>query len=78
MNLLTSSGRIPKKKWFVMRRSDWRVISRHQFKSAALDKALLVASKTGQKYALCVIAMHGGEPVLVETDFIGPENFSRR
>jgi hypothetical protein len=78
MNLLTSSGRIPKKKWFVVRRADFRIISRHQFKSAAMDKALLVASKTGKKYAICVIAMHGGEPVLVETYFIGPENFSRR
>lgn len=76
--LLTRDGRIPKNKWIVIPRSGGRIVSRHQFKSGAMDKALTLAARTGKKYAVCVIQMDFGKPALYEEYVAGPESFSRR
>lgn len=78
MALLTRDGRIPKKKWIVIKRTGGRIVSRHQFKSAAMDKALSMHSRTGNLYAVCVIAMDFGKPALYEEWVAGPKSFTRR
>ena len=63
--LLTRDGRIPKNKWVVMGYSGGRITSRHQFKSAAMDRALTVARRTGQKQVVCEIGVDArGVPAL--------------
>lgn len=57
MALLTRDGRIPTKKWVVMGYSGGRIISRHHFKSAAMDRALTAARRSGKKMVVCEIGI---------------------
>lgn len=54
-SLLTRDGRIPKNKWVVLSYSGGRPLSRHQFKSSAMDKALTKTYQTGKRYVVCEI-----------------------
>ena len=60
MPLLTKDGRIPKNKWVVL-----LYLSRHQFKSAAMDRALIKSSVTGRAYVVGEVGLDGaGKPVV--------------
>ena len=54
-NLLTRDGRVPKNKWVVLPYSGGRPVSKHQFKSSAMDKALMKTYGTGKRYVVCEI-----------------------
>lgn len=65
LRLLTHDGKIPKNKWVVINSvGKVRIHSRHQFKSAAMDRALTKAYNTGRDFAVGEIAMRKGEPVI--------------
>jgi hypothetical protein len=51
--LLTRDGRIPKNKWLVLPYTGGRIISRHVYKSAAMDKALMMTYRTGKTHVVC-------------------------
>jgi len=58
---------IPKNKWVVVAHAGSKIISRHFYKSAAMDKALTTAHRTGKRYAVCEIGYDGrGDRVLFE------------
>ena len=64
-SLLTRDGQIPKNKWVVLPRGGGRIVSKHQFKSAAMDKALTMSSRTGKVYSVCTIEFtDSGKPAL--------------
>jgi hypothetical protein len=65
LRLLTKAGRITKNKWVVINSTGKvRIHSRHQFKSAAMDRARSKACNTGRDYAVGEISMRRGEPVI--------------
>lgn len=73
-NLLTKDGRIPKNKWCLILRSGGRIISRHAFKSIAMDKALIKSSVTGRAYAVGEIGLdRHGRPAIFEV-FVADRN----
>lgn len=49
--LMTRTGRITKNKWLVVRPSvNNRVISRHRYKSVAMNKAVSMTERNGKEY----------------------------
>lgn len=65
MPLLTKDGRIPKNKWVVLLYSGGKILSRHQFKSAAMDRAIIKSSVTGRAYVVGEVGLDGaGKPVV--------------
>lgn len=63
--LLTRDGRIPKAKWLVLPYTGGRIISKHQFKSSAMDKALTMTYRTAKTYVVCEIRVTAaGQPFL--------------
>lgn len=63
--LLTRDGRIPKAKWLVLPYTGGRIISKHTFKSAAMDKALMMTYRTAKTYVVCEIrTTAAGQPFL--------------
>ena len=63
--LLTRDGRIPKAKWLVLPYTGGRIISRHTFKSAAMDKALMMTYRTAKTFVVCEIKVTlTGKPFL--------------
>jgi hypothetical protein len=64
-NLLTRDGRVPKNKWVVLPYSGGRPVSKHQFKSAAMDKALTLTYRNGKRYVVCeIMVAPSGKPFL--------------
>jgi hypothetical protein len=63
--LLTRDGRVPKNKWVVLSYSGGRPLSKHQFKSSAIDKALMKTYQTGNRYVVCeIMVAPSGKPFL--------------
>ena len=63
--LLTRDGRIPKLKWLVLPYTGGRIISRHAFKSAAMDKALAMDYRTGKTHVVTeIVTTAAGRPFL--------------
>ena len=74
--LLTRDGRIPKNKWLVLPYTGGRIISRHAYKSSAMDRALTKAYNTGKTHVVCEIKVTlTGKPFL-ETAFSTKGAFS--
>jgi len=77
MGLLTKDGRIPKNKWILI--SHGRIISRHAFKSVAMDRALIKASVTGRTYIVGEIRFGAyGKPAAYEVFVADRNSFSER
>jgi hypothetical protein len=55
VELLTRDGRIPKNKWIVLPYTGGRIISKHAFKSTAMDRALMLTYRTAKTYVVCEI-----------------------
>lgn len=65
MELLTRDGRIPKNKWVVLPYTGGRIVSKHAFKSSAMDKALTETFRTAKTHVVCEIrATLTGKPFL--------------
>jgi hypothetical protein len=67
--LLTKGGRVPKKKWIVIRKGTGRISSRHQFKSSAMDKALINEYRSGGVWEVCEIVNHPKEGPFLAVHF---------
>lgn len=66
-NLLTRDGRIPKRKWVVLPRSGNKVLSSHQYKSSAMDRAITLAYKNDAVYVVGEIGFErNGKPAIFE------------
>lgn len=66
--LLTRDGRIPKNKWLVLPYTGGRIISRHAFKSSAMDKALMLTYRTAKTYVVCETKVTlAGKPFLASS-----------
>lgn len=63
--LLTRDGRVPRNKWVVLPYTGGRIISKHAYKSAAMDKALMETYRTAKTHVVAEIMVTlTGKPFL--------------
>jgi hypothetical protein len=68
-SLLTKDGRVPKQKWVVIRKGTGRISSRHQYKSAAMDRALTNEHRSGGVWEVCEIYNHPKDGPILAVHF---------